>query len=347
MKAFWKLVSRSLPVRPVKKAGKTSTILIVNLQGAGDLLMTTPLTHTLKKKGCSVDVLCLAAKAEVLEGNQDVKKILHFQGLRTLRRVNRRNYDLIFLAHGAGPKSGLLFRLLRGNTKASHIYDLAGHPTSFGADISIAQTPRLHRVEENTKILHELGMARPSSMTYHYTIPQEARHYADKLWSKRGLEKKTVIGIHPGSEKKQAIKRYPISRYISLIQSLPPTHEAMVFLGPDEEELLQSLKEAGLEKKVVRTSLPRTAALLRKCAVVIHADTGLGHLAAAVGTRTVTIAGPTNWPRTKPYGKDHTVINDRKQGLPRDRPMEAGNVDPERTTFKKNLTLSDIQGDQK
>jgi hypothetical protein len=42
-----------------------------------------------------------------------------------------------------------------------------------------------------------------------------------------------------------------------------------------------------------RLSLPDTAALLRQCALLVSNDSGLFHLAAAVGTRSLGIFGPT------------------------------------------------------
>jgi ADP-heptose:LPS heptosyltransferase len=53
----------------------------------------------------------------------------------------------------------------------------------------------------------------------------------------------------------------------------------------------------------VREPLDRAAALLARCSLVVGVDTGLLHIAAAVGTRYVGLFGPTNPLVTGPYDR--------------------------------------------
>jgi heptosyltransferase-1 len=57
-----------------------------------------------------------------------------------------------------------------------------------------------------------------------------------------------------------------------------------------------------------RTTLRELACLYRQAAFVITTDSGPMHLAAAVGTPTVALFGPTDPGRTGPYGRGHRVI---------------------------------------
>ena len=57
-----------------------------------------------------------------------------------------------------------------------------------------------------------------------------------------------------------------------------------------------------------RTTLKQLAALLKRSALMIGNDTGPMHLAAALGTRTVAILGPTAGERIGPYGEGNAIV---------------------------------------
>ena len=57
-----------------------------------------------------------------------------------------------------------------------------------------------------------------------------------------------------------------------------------------------------------RTSILQLGALLERCAVCLTCDSGPMHIAAAVGTPTIALFGPTDPVRHKPYGTGHTVV---------------------------------------
>ena len=57
-----------------------------------------------------------------------------------------------------------------------------------------------------------------------------------------------------------------------------------------------------------RTSLAELAAVLRRARLAVTTDTGAMHLAAALGTRTVALFGPTAPWRTGPFGQGHQVV---------------------------------------
>ncbi len=57
-----------------------------------------------------------------------------------------------------------------------------------------------------------------------------------------------------------------------------------------------------------RTTLKQCAALLRRCRLAIGNDTGPMYLAAAMGTPTVAVFGPTDARRLGPYGEGHARV---------------------------------------
>lgn len=60
---------------------------------------------------------------------------------------------------------------------------------------------------------------------------------------------------------------------------------------------------------VGKTNILQLGALLEQCNVCLTCDSGPMHIAAAVGTPTVALFGPTDPNRHKPYGNGHTIID--------------------------------------
>ena len=91
----------------------------------------------------------------------------------------------------------------------------------------------------------------------------------------------------------------------------------VVICGPAEEErrigrLLTTLSPSW---KVLRTApLPELAAILARCAVFAGHDSGVTHLAAAVGTRTLALFGPTDPQMWGPRSERACVIQPAPPG---------------------------------
>jgi ADP-heptose:LPS heptosyltransferase len=84
----------------------------------------------------------------------------------------------------------------------------------------------------------------------------------------------------------------------------------VVSWGPGEEPL--AARVAGGREGVhvlPETTLPRLAAVAKRCRVCIANDTGPFHLAAAVGTPCVGVYGPTDPERNGPYGAPSRTVN--------------------------------------
>jgi ADP-heptose:LPS heptosyltransferase len=104
------------------------------------------------------------------------------------------------------------------------------------------------------------------------------------------------VAIQPGAS--HGYKQYPELAWKSLIQSIR-TIGADVYLvgGPEEQSAVDALNvllgDAPAPSLVGKTSLRSLMATLHEFNLVISADTGVSHVAAAVGTPTLTLFGPT------------------------------------------------------
>jgi heptosyltransferase-2 len=115
-----------------------------------------------------------------------------------------------------------------------------------------------------------------------------------------GAEDASWIAIHPGSGSSR--KNWPIDAWADLGRTLAAHHpqtEIVLVGGEADEAQLDALMKAeawrGVPVRVARNlPLPQLAAVLEQCAFFIGHDSGISHLAAAVGTPSLLLFGPTD-----------------------------------------------------
>ncbi len=122
-----------------------------------------------------------------------------------------------------------------------------------------------------------------------------------------------IIGFGPGS--KMPAKRWPLDRFIEVGRKLlsdGKCFRAMIFGGSEDfllgEEMKRALGEAVVNVAGQLTVL-ESAEALRRCRLYIGNDTGVMHLAAAVGTPCVAIFSARDHPgRWEPCGASNIVL---------------------------------------
>lgn len=124
-----------------------------------------------------------------------------------------------------------------------------------------------------------------------------------------------IVVVHPGSG--SDAKRWPIVNFAALLETLTayPRMRTVIVVGYAEEDimakLLPLLKDA---QPAVADNWPLlpTAALIAQAAVFVGHDSGLTHLAAALGRPTVAIFGPTDPEIWGPRGAYVTIVQMQK-----------------------------------
>ncbi len=135
-----------------------------------------------------------------------------------------------------------------------------------------------------------------------------------KLLAEHGFGPQPLIGIVPGVGKLRPHRAWIYDGWKYLLQHVLSwqTHVPVLIGGPEEQVLCAELN-AELDGKCLDLSgqlaLPETAAVLKKCKVVIAGDTGPAHIAVAVGTRVIGLYGPTFPARSGPYGCSDLTID--------------------------------------
>lgn len=107
-----------------------------------------------------------------------------------------------------------------------------------------------------------------------------------------------------------AAKRWPIERFVALARELSNRGlRVLACGGAGEVELCSKLAaQGGAESLAGRTNLMQQAAVCASAAVVISNDSGMAHLAGAVGAPTVAVFGSTSSAWTAPLGPRVRVV---------------------------------------
>jgi heptosyltransferase-3 len=134
----------------------------------------------------------------------------------------------------------------------------------------------------------------------------EEAHWA--VAALRGMELEKPIFIHPGAG--AVWKRWPPDCFARLGSALVARGSPVALVaGPaDEAAIAEVLEHASSPLPVVREpSVRRLAALLSQGNVFVGNDSGVTHLAAAAGTPTVALFGPTDPASWSPLGRVRVV----------------------------------------
>lgn len=294
--------------------GTPRRILLACPQRIGDVLLATPLARSLKRAWpeAELDMLVFQGTEGALAENPDLATVIAVPrraGLAVriaeLRGLWRR-YDLAlaplatdrarFYCWAAGRRRlGLVNAGLKDSAKTL----LLNRYLSF-------DDRDTHTVAMGLRLAEALGIAR----CFEVVPPGVAPGKLEGLLARLGpLAGSPFAVLHPYP--KFAYKMWPAAAWIALAEWLRQRGLAVVFTGGDEpEELAYVAAIAGaLPSDAPALDLAGTltlgaaAELIRRAKLYVGPDTAVTHIAAATGTPTLALFGPSNpvkwgpWPR--------------------------------------------------
>lgn len=138
--------------------------------------------------------------------------------------------------------------------------------------------------------------------------------FAEQFWNNHSLDdppNQWIVALHPGSG--NAAKSWPARHFVRLTRWLIRTDNAKILLvsGPADSLPVQTMLGALMGMPVLLVhglALPQLAALLQRCNAFVGSDSGVTHMAAAVGTPTIAVFGPTDPQVWGPRGKSVHIV---------------------------------------
>ncbi|MGI8556264.1 MAG: lipopolysaccharide heptosyltransferase II, partial [Pyrinomonadaceae bacterium] len=167
----------------------------------------------------------------------------------------------------------------------------------------------LNIVSEVEKFIFDSSDVAESIPHFDLKVSVERQARAREFLTQNGVDfSKKVVAFCAGSTNSRA-KRWQSASYAKLNDLLQENLNAEVVLIGAKDELDVSEKVAA-ESKIKpiiltgKTTLAELAAVLSVCDLLVSNDTGPAHIAAALGTKTLVIFGPTNPVTTHPIGAE-------------------------------------------
>lgn len=167
-----------------------------------------------------------------------------------------------------------------------------------------------HIVDQHLSLLAPLQIGDPVR-EFRLPVDAAAEARAEEFLAAGGLKPgRHLVVLNPGAGRSD--KRWPEERFRALADRLTEDAGAdvVVVWGPGEEPTGRRIAPPGDSRAVLGppTNLHELVAFLRRASVLVAADTGPLHLAAALGTPCVGLYGPTSAVRNGPYGSGHRCL---------------------------------------
>jgi len=145
-------------------------------------------------------------------------------------------------------------------------------------------------------------------------LKKSDRNWARDFWKCKGVapeERSKVIVLHPGSGSKKKI--WPLDQFINLARTLQDrsSSKILIVLGPAEEPEVQSAFEGASQTEFMMArglTLLQLACVMEGCWFYVGNDSGVSHMAAALGLPTLVIFGPTDQRVWSPKGEKTSVV---------------------------------------
>lgn len=176
--------------------------------------------------------------------------------------------------------------------------------------------PSAARVHLTDYYLACVGEEPRSEISANIFLRDDALQWGSRYWQEHELAAKKVLALHPGSGAKQ--KNWPGEYFTEVCDWWKRKFggQVLIILGPAEAERGKLELFCGRGSVVECESLGRVASLLSRCDFYLGNDSGVTHLAAALGVRTAALFGPTDPVQWAPRGKKVMVISQNVECSP-------------------------------
>jgi ADP-heptose:LPS heptosyltransferase len=289
-------------------------ILLVRLRSIGDTVLATPSLFALKRflPHARVDILLEDWVAPVLSGYAYADNVITLQRnsvtSRALvaRKLHATRYDVVYNLHG-GTTSTILTRASGAKHRVGYAsYQYARlHNQLSPSPLLLWGREKTHSVEQQLALLGWTGVPVSDGPPTQLGLIAEAASSVMKRLVAAGVgEQQPFALVHPAAA--FATKQWGTDKFARIVEKLAERNIPSV--------ALVAAHEASIRDELRRTcgvplvtfddlSLPEVSALAARARLFVGNDSGIAHIAAAMGLPSVVIFGSSNRAHWQPWGK--------------------------------------------
>lgn len=296
-------------------------ILVVSSTAIGDTLLSTPAIRAVRERYPQARITAHfnIKNTELFENNPHIDEIIPYHGgykkfFRTIIKFRKHKFDLALIFHGNEPQatpmaylSGAGF-IIKAPSTSEYRFLLS----------NINQTLRwkdlTHGVEQRLKAA-ELAGCRIKDKSMVLPIAKHGESAAKEFLENSGIrDTDTIIGFQAGAS--TLSRMWFPDRFAELGKRLINSYPELKIIitgSPEEYEHCRKIANAIGKRAIVsagKIPLKYIPALIKRFKTLVTGDTGIMHIAVAVGTPVVALFAVADPDRSGPYYDmdKHTII---------------------------------------
>ena len=315
--SFFRLFSSS---RRDPFVSENGTILVIEIVGMGDAVLATSIVRPLKKRFPDSKIVFLGNPAfiPVVEKSFDECIPLSAPWVRRTSKWAWMNGEWLRFFKETSRLRKHNFNIsidVRCDFRTAFLSFLIGakHRTGFdfglGKYFYTAPVPygeMVHRSGEYAKILDYFNFS--SEECSPFLVPDKQK--VEDILHKLNLRAGSYYLIHPGAARKYKI--WPLDNIVKVVKALKSTHSELTPVaigGNGDRDALNYLKNHADNSMIVLTAgIDELNSLVSSCKFVLCNNTGVMHVAVALGRKVVTFIGPTDENIWSPLGSGNIVF---------------------------------------
>jgi lipopolysaccharide heptosyltransferase II len=294
-------------------------MLVLRPGAMGDVLLTTPALHALKSAFPKSRLTMLVTRPgkEILAGNPDVDEVMVLDKsswrpqVEIVGAVRNKRFELVidFLCN---PRTAIITILSGAPLRVGYnvgmrrfAYNVVKPRDEFRDGNKVAK----YAAEVNLDMVRFLGIKAEDSQL-RFGLDEASRRAVREFLASSGLEAGKFVSISPSGS--WPAKTWKLEKFAALADLITGRVglRVVILWGPGEkglaERMLRLMKTPGIV--ACETSVAEAGAMLESSALFVSNDSGLKHIAVALGTPTATIFGPTNPKTWNPPSARHKAV---------------------------------------
>lgn len=298
------------------------SVLVIRLRSIGDTVLTTPSLAALRRflPKAKIHVLLEDWVAPVLEGSELVNRVItiprhsNAARARVARELHRQHYDVVYNLHG-GTTATFLTRATAAKQRVGYGHyqyaRLHNHAAPSPAEIW-KRTP-LHSAEQQLALLGWTGVPVTDRPATQLPVREQSLRSIRARLAQHNVDPAQPLAlIHPAAALET--KRWATENFARVVEEVTSRGLTPVAIATqNEKSLLDSLIAESTTHLIgfCDLSLPEVAALASGAKLFVGNDSGVAHIAAAVGAPCVVIFGSSNVAHWRPWTTNpHEVIQE-------------------------------------
>ena len=316
-----------------------TSLLLIRPGGIGDSVLLAPSIQSIKNSYPSANITILAElrNAGIFSLIPGVDKLLCYDRPREMFQALLSRYDVVIDSEQWHRLSAVVARFVSAPVKI-------GFGTNERRRMFTHTIPYSHDDYESVSFAHLLEALGIGAEVVDVGVPFLTIPVADSVYASKLLglfHDKLFVTIFPGASIPE--RRWGADRFRLVTETLSIFGIKIVVVGGKEDRKQgEVISGGGLTLNLAgMTTLPETAAVIQKSALLLSGDSGVLHIAAGLGVPTVSLFGPGRAKKWAPRGERHIVIN---KELPCSPCTTFGNTPPCANSVRcmSNITVDEV-----